>query len=175
MISEELQIKLQAWLDGELSPTDAAEMQALAARDPDARALVEELRHTVAALSTHEAVLKVPETREFYWSKIQREINRQQAAAESAPQKSLTWFAWLQRHFLPVSAVALVACLLGIYEIPGRQMAGQDGEIELASADVGSYTYRDQSEQMTMVWLYDKNADETQIADSPVPDDMDPQ
>jgi anti-sigma factor RsiW len=178
MISEELQLKLQAWLDGELPPNEAAEMQALAARDPDARELVEELRHTAAALSGNETEARLPETREFYWSKIQREINRQEAANADHPaasRPSVSWFAWLRGHFISVGATAVLACILGIFAFSSRAPDGLGGEVELASDDMGSYTYRDQDEQLTMVWLYDKHADDSQLPESPSADKVPPQ
>src|SRR5258707_14151177 len=78
-MNQELQLKLQAYLDGELPDGEAAEARELIARDGEAQALVAELANTSAALAGHEAEGKLPETREFYWSKIQREIARQEA------------------------------------------------------------------------------------------------
>ena len=45
------QLKLQAWLDGELPAREAAEVQAGLAATADGRALLAELRNTTAALS----------------------------------------------------------------------------------------------------------------------------
>ena len=36
--------------------------------------------------------------------------------------------------------------------------------MELASDDMGAYTFRDQQQKMTMVWLYDRN-DDSQFTD----------
>ena len=51
------------------------------ARDREAAALLEELRNTRAALAGFEAEVRLPESREFFWSKIEREIQRLEAPA----------------------------------------------------------------------------------------------
>ena len=91
-MSEEQQLKLQAFLDGELSENDSREVAAWLARDADATALVGELRNTRQALAGFEPALKVPESREFYWSKIQREIQHREPETVPAPGRSVSWF-----------------------------------------------------------------------------------
>jgi len=66
MIELEAQIKLMAYLDGELPEREAVEVREWLARDEEARALLAELQNTGAALAGHEAGLKLPETREFF-------------------------------------------------------------------------------------------------------------
>jgi hypothetical protein len=157
MINPDFQLKLQALLDGELPVEDAARVSALLADNAEAKALYDELSHTKSALRGNETVLPLPETREFFWSKIQREIERENR--EVAPAPKLSWFAWLQRHFLPVSGVAILFCVIGVMELNSRGTASPLAEMEMASDEMGSYTFRDQSEGMTMVWLYDRKAD----------------
>ena len=101
------QLKLQAWLDGELPEAEAREVAAQVARDREGAALAEELRNTRQALAGFEADVRLPESREFYWSKIAREIQRLEAAPpKPAPQESP--FALFRRWLVPASAVALV-------------------------------------------------------------------
>ena len=161
MINQDSQLKLQAYLDGELPSGEAAETRDWIARDQEAQALLEELRGMNAVLAGHEAECKLPESREFFWSKIEREIERQSVAA---PVRSQSWLAWLQRHFLPVSGMALMACLCGFLALHSGKASSPFGEMELASDDMGSYTYRDPQQKMTMVWLYDRS-DDSQAAD----------
>ena len=52
MIDQETQLKIQAFLDGELAETEAREITALIARDRDAAALHTELKNTRRALAT---------------------------------------------------------------------------------------------------------------------------
>jgi len=162
MINLDSQLKLQAYLDGELAVEEAAEVSGWLDRDPEARALLNELRNTKAALVGYESAFRLPESREFFWSKIEREIEKQEAAREEAPH--VPWYVWLQRHFFPLSGVALLSCFLGVLFIESGRSAGQFGEMEMASDDMGSYTFRDQNDKVTMVWLYN-HGDESQFTD----------
>ena len=70
------QLKLQAFLDGELPEGEASKVTNWVARDREAAALLEELRNTRGALAGFEAGIQLPESREFFWSKVQRDIQR---------------------------------------------------------------------------------------------------
>ena len=78
------QLKLQAFLDGELPEAEASEVANWLARDREAAALLEELRNTRDALAGFEAGIQLPESREFFWSKVQREIQRLETPAPRA-------------------------------------------------------------------------------------------
>lgn len=164
MIEHDAQFKLMAYLDGELSERESAEVRAWLARDEEARALLTELQSTGAALAGHEAGLKLPESREFFWSKIQREIERQETAPVAA--RNVSWFAWLQSHFVPVGGVALLTCLLALLMASPGKPGNMLAEIDLASDDVGAYTYRDQQQKLTMIWFYDRG-DDSQFTKEP--------
>ncbi|HEX3798534.1 MAG TPA: hypothetical protein VH413_07525 [Verrucomicrobiae bacterium] len=164
MINQELQLKLQAYLDGELMPSEEAQVKDLIESDAEASALCIELQSVKAALTGADLEIKLPETREFFWSKIQREIERQ-SAAQAAPAHKPSWVEWVRGHLMPVSGVALVLGVMGIMALHSSSSAAQFGEMELASDNMGAYTFRDQQEGMTMVWFY--NRDDSQFtADS---------
>ena len=55
------QLKLQAFLDGELPESEAREVANWVARDKEATALLAELRNTRQALAGFEAVMTLPE------------------------------------------------------------------------------------------------------------------
>jgi len=156
----ELQLKLQAWVDGELPDGEARQVAAIVEQDKDARALASELRMTKQFLAGNETEAKLPESREFYWSKIQREIERlEKPAAGSRPD---SWvFAW-RRLLAPLSGVALVA-FLSVLSLNLFHRAEIDEsarylvEVENLSEDVGSISYRSQSENMFVVYLYKKD------------------
>ena len=165
-MNEEAQFKLQAHLDGELPAGEAAEVQQWLARDPEARALLAELQNTNAALAGHEPEMKLPETREFFWSKIEREIGRQSVAA--APSRKSFWARWGWRGLVPAGGLA-VACLFALHLAhPGAAVAEFVPELELATDDMGAYTYRNQEDGLTMIWLYDRTS-ATQSAQSSTP------
>ena len=149
-MTDEQQLKLQAFLDGELPETDTREVAAWLASDADATALLGELKNTRNALKDSEPALKVPESREFYWSKIKREIERSAPAA--APAETVSLFTWLRRALMPLGAVAMLA-LVGFIAI--NTFSGGQRPIAVNSmlADAGAFTYRDESQGMTVVWL----------------------
>ena len=156
----ELQLKLQAWVDGELPEGEARQVAGLVDHDQEALALAGELRMTKQFLGGNELEVKLPESREFYWSKIQREIERlDKPAVESRPD---SWvFAW-RRLLAPLSGVALIAFLSvlsmnlfhrGELDDSARYLV----EVENLSEDIGSISYRSQSENMFVVYLYKKD------------------
>jgi hypothetical protein len=115
------------------------------------------LENTNAALAGHEAGVKLPETREFYWSKIQREIARQEAPV-AVPEPVVSWMDWAKRRWLPVSGIAAACAVVLLMVLSGNSPA-QLAEAELRSDDMGAYTYSDQQEKMTIVWFYDRGND----------------
>ncbi len=92
-MNEEQQLKLQAWLDRELPDAEARQVEAWIASDPEAARLRAELENTRHALAGFEAGVRLPETREFYWSKIAREIERQEPRPAPAAAEAPSWLA----------------------------------------------------------------------------------
>ncbi|HWD91167.1 MAG TPA: hypothetical protein VG938_02345 [Verrucomicrobiae bacterium] len=161
-MNEEQQLKLQAFLDGELPEKDAREVASWLARDSDATQLHAELRNTRQALKGFEPQLKVPESREFYWSKIKREIERSTPAP--VPER-VSLFTSLRRFLLPLGAVAVLT-LAGIVTL--HQFGGSvvhPVQVNAILADAGAFTYRDEAQGVTVVWL--SYPAEKKLADSP--------
>lgn len=152
-MNTELQLKLQAHLDRELTGRDEQEVKALLAADAEARALLEELQMVRTVLAGNEPEVRVPESREFYWSKIQREIERQEKASTVRPAAR---FAWWQRLLVPVSGLALAVVLLLLFQ-GGRTPELAMTEVQSASPEMGTMTYSDQSAGVTMIWVYDRS------------------
>lgn len=151
-MDNEQQLKLQAFLDGELAEADAREVASWVARDAGATALANELRNTRRAIKLAAPDVRVPESREFYWSKIQREIERLEVAP--APERKLSLGTWIRRLLIPTGAVAaVVAALL----IAARQSdlipAGHHSRSSMAVSDPGTFTYQDYENGTTLVWL----------------------
>jgi anti-sigma factor RsiW len=151
-MTDEQQLKLQAFLDGELPESDTREVAAWVARDAEAAALHGELKNTRGALKGFEAQVKLPESREFYWSKIKREIERSTPVA--APAETASLFTWFRRVLVPLGAVAALA-LVAFITIQSFSGSGGRRAIAVNSmlADAGAFTYRDESQGMTVVWL----------------------
>jgi len=83
-MKSEFALKVQAYLDGELSEREARRVAEELRSEPEAQALLAELRNTTSALRENEPTVALPESREFFWGKIEREITRAEAAPERA-------------------------------------------------------------------------------------------
>ena len=163
------QLKLQAYLDGELPEAEAREIAKLLAQDQEAVLLLGELRNTRQAVKGSEAIVQLPESREFYWSKISREIDRLDRPAPVEQKRPFIFR--LQRFLVPVTGALAVAVFLGItlFGNSGTTL----GETELATEDMGAITFRSESEGMTTVWLYDRG--DSELPDESAPDSVEPQ
>ncbi len=151
MMEQEQQLRLQAYLDGELPEAEARAVAEWLSRDGEAMALASELRQTTEALGGFEEGIRLPESREFYWSKIQRQIQREDAPAPS-PVTVVSWTARLRRMLMPASGLAVAALLLLVVThegVPGLA----DNSAETALQDSGAFTYHDDSARATLVWL----------------------
>jgi anti-sigma factor RsiW len=172
MMDYESQLKLQAYFDGELPENETRDVANWLARDREAVGLLAELRNTRKAVKGFESDIKLPETREFYWSKIERDIGQLE---QSEPAVSLQepGFAWWRRYLVPATAFAvLLLAVVGARHLSlpmgsaffSRSGARQFSPIETAFADTGVFTYRDHAEGITVVWL--SYPGENEIADT---------
>jgi hypothetical protein len=112
-------------------------------------------------MAKSEPHLSVPESREFFWSKIEREIQRLEPPAASAPKVSI--FTMLRRLLLPAAAVSLlvIAGMIAHFNVPNNSpkaavenVADADTTtVETTLANSDATTYRDTSEGTTLVWF----------------------
>ena len=117
-------------------------MAALVARDAEAADLVAELRNTRRALAGFEPGLKVPESREFYWSKIERAIERQEPAPE--PAEAFLFLPGCGGFLVPAGATAALVIVAAVAFL----QLGKTGVLarpnrKRRSADAGTFTYQD--------------------------------
>src|SRR5689334_5488066 len=119
MIDYDSQLKIQAYLDGELPEAEAQQVAKRLAQDQDAVLLLSEWRNTRQTRVNPQAPTALPETREFFWSKIEREIGRQESP-QPAPRRNSMLAAW-RRMLVPAGAVAAVGlvCMLSLVSSPG--------------------------------------------------------
>ncbi|HZL43356.1 MAG TPA: hypothetical protein VFD66_08750 [Verrucomicrobiae bacterium] len=151
-MTEDQQLQLQAFSDGELKGRGAREVAAWVARDPEAAALLKELRNTREALKGFAPQSKVPVSRELYWPGIERRIRT--VERERAPSRSPEFLSMLRRLLMPASALA---ALLLIVTIAGLQsglfQSAHKADTETAMADSGTFTYQDYASGTTLVWV----------------------
>jgi anti-sigma factor RsiW len=142
-------LTLQAYVDGELSARHAAVVEEALRQNPRAAALVEELRMTRRVLTANEPEAKLPESLDFHWSKIAREIERMPAPAAAV----WSWSAvqrWL-RFAVPAGAVAALALLLIVQ--PGNRPAEEGDFFTEPAAEISPLVFQSHDESMTVIWL----------------------
>lgn len=146
------ELKLQALLDVELDARETREVEAFLAQDAQSAALMQELKWMKTALIGNDAEVKLPETREFYWSKIERTIAVETRQAASPPAERGWWLKFLY----PASGLAaMVAVMFAISG--GRTTDGAN--TENVPEDVNVVSFRSESEQMSVVYVADENGD----------------
>ena len=157
-MNEDQLLQLQAWVDGELPEGEARRVAQQVETDPDARALVAELKMTKAFLAGNEPEYQLQESREFYWTKIQREIQGQEAAPTRPVHPA--WIQTWRRFLVPASGLALIL----FASVISLKFSGgfDDGLRHLAVGGVlddrmDSMVYRSQSDNIFVVYVFNKD------------------
>lgn len=173
----ESQLKLQAYLDGELSAWQSRRVAAWLTQDAEARMLLAELQNTRTALQGNGLEVKLPESGEFFWSKIEREILRSRPAQTGREPVAWRGWSWLRQRLVPVSALAALAVMLtaAVLQYGGLSTAAysQLEEMETPLDDITAFAFRSHSSKMTVVWIKDRSNQE--VTDSEVLDNINPQ
>jgi anti-sigma factor RsiW len=157
MSNHETELRLQAFLDGEQSAGDATGIRELLTRDPEARSLIEELKATRTLLIGNELDRQVPESREFYWSKIRRQIELQEQRVGAAAETEAVP-AWWIRFLAPAGVLTALAVFVAVSlrspEGASPIWAMDDGhEIETPLEETSSFSFRSEAAAMTVVWV----------------------
>jgi len=157
MINHETELKLQAYLDGELSSGEAKAVEDLSTHDADARALFEELKLTKSVLAENELEVRLPESRGFYWSKIQRQIEREEKGRVTEQTETAASSWWL-RFLAPAGALAVLVVLVVVaLRAPkgAETLVALDGshEIETPLEETSSFSFQSEAAGMTVVWV----------------------
>ncbi len=163
-MNSDTQLKIQAYLDNELSPGEARQIAAMLSSDRDLQELYGELRATKESLRDNEPEVKLGDSREFYWSQIQRRI----ATAEWAPAPRAARPLWV-RLLAPLAGTAALFALLLAVMNPSTRIAPTTtggaivsaantnrplhGEVEDLAEEVSSVTFRSEENGVTVVWL----------------------
>jgi len=157
-MKHDLELKVQAWLDGELPDHEARQMGELIAQNSEAAALAAELGCIRQSMFRQEPVVSLAESREFYWSRIRRQIERE---AVSRQPVGVPWYAVLRRYMGPLAGAAALGCVLLL--AVARNGSQTFDEISSTGEGMEAVTFHDQSAQMTVVWLQDSSSAATDI------------
>jgi anti-sigma factor RsiW len=151
-MKHDLELKVQAWLDGELPDHEARRIGDWVAGNAEASALAAELGCIRQAMVRNETAADLGESREFYWCKIERQIQRE---AGSRRPDDLPWYARWRKYMGSLAGAAALACVL---LMAVWQRAPSFDEISSTGEGMEAVTFHDQSAQMTVVWLQDSSA-----------------
>ncbi|MEO7299395.1 MAG: hypothetical protein ABI042_12570 [Verrucomicrobiota bacterium] len=160
-MNEEIKLKLQAYLDGEVSSREAAEISALLNHDNEAQLLAQELRFMRQAMIGNEPSFKLPETHDFFWSKIEREIEGSEKQA--APVAAKGWWRPSFARYIGGFAAASALLMISLLAFNG-QNTSLPGEMESTGEEMGAIRYHSDADQMTVVYLFDR--DREKVVDS---------
>lgn len=152
------ELQLQALLDGELDAREVRGIEALLAQDAQSAALMQELKWTKGALVGIEAEVALPETREFFWSKVERAIAIEEKQAATVPAER-SW--WLKFLYPATGLAAMVAVMLVVSG--GRTTDGAD--TESVPEDVNAISFRSESEKMSVVYVADENGNFSPVSE----------
>lgn len=158
-MNSDTQLKVQSYLDNELSAGEARQVASLLSSDAQAKELYENLRLTRELIVANEPEVKLEESRDFYWSKIKRQI--EQAEREPAPRHTTPW--WIRAMAPLAGTAALFALLISIMN-PKTEMTPRStnqtvsnvplhGEVEDLVPEMTSVTFRSEQNGVTVVWL----------------------
>lgn len=150
-MNHERELKLMAYLDGELSSCESDEVDGWLRHDPQGRALLEELRSTRAALQANEPEHPLPVSPDFYWSQIARAIERDVRGAEPAAHRRPWWAGWLAPA--GATAVTLALAVLAFQMVRQNPALGVGDEIATGEDGGDSITFRSEADAITVVWL----------------------
>ncbi len=143
-MSDRQLLEIMAYADGELDASRRREVEKRIAEDPSAAALHQELIAHSDLLRAHEPLGTVPETREFYWSQIQRRIAAEEQAAARAKAAKAPAFGWL-RWLAPAIGVAAVALVVTYQQRPGPTV--------MAVGEASSMTFTSEADGVTISWI----------------------
>ncbi|HAV64155.1 MAG TPA: hypothetical protein DCY13_17540 [Verrucomicrobiales bacterium] len=154
-MNEQEQLKLQAYLDGELTGRDRREVTAWLDAREDARAMLTNLQHVRAALRGNEPEHRLDCTREFYWQNIARGI--ESAFQEPGAGVMELVLRWLRHHLrqLATAGIGMALVIFAFTFVAGDVQA--DSEWEVLHPDTGMVNYRDYQNGLTVVMVYDRS------------------
>jgi hypothetical protein len=112
-MNKEERLEIQAWLDGELPPTRAAQIANLARSDSQAQGLASELRMVGDCLKIGESQSQVNDLRDFYWSQIELQIEAEEPIPPVLdPKLTSSPVAGIMRWAVPAGSLAAIFALI---------------------------------------------------------------
>lgn len=155
MNENEIQLKVQAFVDGELTGRKAEALQQRINDDAKLQHLHAKLTQMRGLIADSELPRPLPESRDFYWNKIAETIEHEKRAGErAAPHTPAS--RWLLRWLAPVAGVSALVLLLTLQQPTSPDLGitlNSDHELEMSDDEIDVMTYNSDDDSMSIVWL----------------------
>ena len=155
MNENEIQLNVQALVDGELTGREAEELLSRLESDAGLKALHTRLTVVRGLMADAELPRTLPESGDFHWSQISKAIEREERQAKhlARPASSANW---LLRWVLPLAGIACLMLLFTLQQTTKPNLSisiGSDHELELSIDDLDVMTFNTGDDVMSVVWL----------------------
>ena len=155
MNENEIELKVQALVDGELTGREAEELRARLESDAGLRALHARLTAVRGVMAGAELPRTLPESGDCHWSQISPAIGRGEREARRLA-KPATRANWLLRWVMSLAGVACLVLVLSLQQttMPDLNiLLGGDHELELTDDEIDVMTFNTGDDTMSIVWL----------------------
>ena len=155
MNENEIQLNVQALVDGELTGREAEELLSRLESDAGLKALHTRLTVVRGIMADAELPRTLPGSGDFHWSQISKAIEREERQAKHMARPA-SGANWLLRWVLPLAGIACLVLVLSLQQttIPDLDiLLGSDHEIELSEDEIDVMTFNTGDDAMSVVWL----------------------
>lgn len=138
-LTMELVLEIQAYVDGELSGSDRQGVEKVLAGNAAARTLLAQLKKTAALTLADDEVLRpCPESHDFYWAGIHRELqtggrDSSSSASQTAAGPLKSMLQWLLNPVVVPAALVFIICIMVGHQFERRGIYQQ---VQVSSAYV---------------------------------------
>ena len=155
MNENEIELKIQALVDGELTGREAEELRARIETDAALRELRERLTAVRGLMAGAELPRTLPESGDFHWSQIAQGIEREEREAKRLAKPASGANGWL-RWGMPLAGVACLVLVLSLQQttMPDLNiLLSGDHELEFTADEIDVMTFNTGDDAMSIVWL----------------------
>jgi anti-sigma factor RsiW len=143
----ETMLEIQSSVDGQLDNQRRQVVARLVSSDTEARQLHQQLTAVRMALREHEPAIRVPESREFYWSQLERRLQVREQVHPPALHPATTVWRWLA-PMMGVSAVIAVFALQPFATTGLRSFPAGSGNPQATTV-----TFSSEADGVTIHWI----------------------
>ena len=166
MNENEIQLKVQALVDGELTGREAEELRERLETDAGLKEFYERLTAVRELMADAELPRTLPESGDFHWSQISKAIECEERQAKQMARPA-SGANWLLRWVFPLAGIACLMLLLTLQQTRNPNLSislGSDHELELSIDGLDVMTFNTGDDNMSVVWLdYSINLQQVEI------------